>query len=243
VPANHHPVIWMRPERGTRGPKSTHSRQDLAVAAVRIADAEGLEAVTMRRIAAELDTGTASLYRYVVAKDDVLELMGDEVIGELRGTTLSGHWRADLETIAHLLRATALRHPWLPSLISTRTNQGPNSLWWLELSLSVFDGMDLAADEMLAALGTLTAFVVGHVFSELGDQEAVRRSGLTHEQWMEQQGEYGPTIMNSGRYPRFTRVMIEARLPHAADRQDRVFAAGLVRVLDGLAAHLPPAKS
>lgn len=239
MPANHHPVIWMRPEHGTRGPKPAHSRRDVAVAGIRIADAEGLDAVTMRRIAVELGTGTTSLYRYVSKKDDVLELMGDEVMGELRGTTLSGDWRADLRTIARLLRRTALRHPWLPSLSSGRANHGPNSLWWMELSLSVFDGMELSTDEMLANLGTLSAFVLGHVLGELGDREAARRSGLSHEQWMEQQGEYGPTIMNSGLYPRFTRVIIEAETPHSPDRQERGFEAGLDRVLDGLAAHLP----
>jgi AcrR family transcriptional regulator len=239
VPANDHPVIWMRPEHGRRGPKPTHSRRDVAAAGIRIADAEGLEAVSMRRIAAELGAGTTSLSRYVAKKDDVLELMVDEVTGELRGTMLSGDWRADLRTIARLLRETALRHPWMPGLSSGRANHGPNSLWWMELALSVFDGMDLDTDEMLANLGTLSAFVLGHVLGELGDQEAARRSGLSHEEWMEQQGEYGPTIMNSGRYPRVTRVIIEARTPHAADRQDRAFEAGLQRVLDGLAAHLP----
>jgi AcrR family transcriptional regulator len=240
VPADEHPVIWMRPERGARGPKPTHSRRDVAVAAVRIADAEGITAVSMRRIAADLGTGTTSLYRYVSSKDDVFELMGDEVLRELRGTQLSGDWRADLRAIARLGREMALRHPWLPSLASGRANHGPNSLWWMELTLSVFDGMDLDTDEMLANLGTVSAFVLGHVLGELGDQEAARRSGLTHEQWMERQGEYGPTIMNRGLYPRFTRVIIEAETPHAADRQDRGFEAGLERVLDGLAAHLPP---
>ncbi|MEV6831645.1 TetR/AcrR family transcriptional regulator [Amycolatopsis sp. NPDC051102] len=234
-----HPVIWMRPEHGTRGPKPTHGRRDVAAAGVRIADAEGIDAVSMRRIAAELGTGTTSLYRYVSKKDDVLELMRDEVMGELRGTTLPAGWRPGLRTIAFLLRETALRHPWLPPLTSGRANHGPNSLWWMELTLSAFDGMDLDADEMLAALTTLSAFVLGHVLAELGDREAARRTGLTHEQWMEQQGEYGPSIMGSGRYPRLTRVMIEAETPHAADRQDRQFEAGLARVLDGLAAHLP----
>jgi AcrR family transcriptional regulator len=242
VPSKDHPVIWMRPEQGARGPKPTYGRRDVAAAGIRIADAEGIEAVSMRRIAAELGTGTTSLYRYVSKKDDVLELMGDEVMGELRGTKLPVGWRSGLRTIARLLRETALRHPWLPLLSSGRANLGPNSLWWMEQSLSVFDGMDLDTDEMLADLGTLSAFVLGHVQGELGDQEAARRSGLTHAQWMEQRSEYGPSIMESGRYPRLTRVMVEAKTPHAADRQDRLFAGGLERVLDGLAAHLPPAK-
>ncbi|MEV4598408.1 TetR/AcrR family transcriptional regulator [Amycolatopsis sp. NPDC049253] len=234
-----HPVIWMRPEHGARGPRPAHSRADVARAGIEIADAEGLDAVSMRRIASSLGAGTTSLYRYVSKKDDVLELMVDEVMGSLTGTRLSGPWRTDLATIARAQRGLALRHPWLAALSSGRTNHGPNSLRWLELSLSAFDGLDLSTDDMLANLGTLSAFVLGHVLGELGDRAAAHRSGLTHAQWMEQQGEYGPTIVGSGLYPRFTRVIVEAETPHAEDRQDRLFEAGLARVLDGLAAHLP----
>jgi AcrR family transcriptional regulator len=238
VSVKDHPVIWMRPEHGTRGPKPTHTRQAVATTAVSIADTEGLDAVTMRRIATELGTGTTTLYRYVSKKDDILELMVDSVMAELRDTVLVGSWRADLHTIAYRQRAIAKRHPWLPRLTSGRSNHGPNSLWWLELTLSAFDGLDMDTDSMLANLGTLSSFVLGHVLVELGDVEAVQRTGLTHEEWMEQQGEYGPTIVNSGLYPRFTRVIVEARTPHLADRQDLGFAAGLERVLDGIAAHL-----
>ena len=161
--------------------------------------------------------------------------MADEVMGELRDTVLSGNWHADLRAIAHLLRRTALRHPWLPVLSSGRTNHGPTACTGWNCRLSAFDGLDLDTDEMLANLGTLSAFVLG----DLGDQEAARRSGLSHEQWMQQQSEYGPTIINSGLYPRFTRVIIEAQTPHASDRQNHAFEAGLERVLAGLAAHLP----
>ncbi len=239
MPANDRPPLWLRPEHGTRGPKPAHTRRDVAAAGIRIADAEGLDAVSMRRIAAELGTGTTSLYRYVSKKDDILQLMGDEVTGELRGTVLPGGWRDALRAIARSMRATALRHPWFPALASGRPNHGPNSLWWTELTFSAFDGLDLGTDELLANLGTLSSFVLGHVLSELGDQEAARLSGLSHEQWMEREGEYGPMIASSGQYPRFTRVMVEAETPHAADRRDRWFEAGLERVLAGIAAHLP----
>lgn len=239
MPADDQPPLWLRPEHGTRGPKPAHSRRDVALAAIRIADAEGLDAVSMRRVAAELGAGTTSLYRYVSKKDEVLELMGDEVMAELRDTTLPTGWHDSLRVIACRLREVGLRHPWLPAVAAGRAIHGPHSLHWRERTLSAFDGMDLGTDEMLAALGTLSAFVLGHVLSELADREAARRSGLSHDQWMEREGEYGPMIMDSGEYPRFTRVMIEAELPHAADRQDRGFAAGLDRVLAGIAAHLP----
>lgn len=239
MPSNRQPPLWLRPEHGARGPKPAHSRRDVAVAAIRIADTEGLDAVSMRRVAAELGAGTTSLYRYVSKKDEVLELMGDEVMGELRDTVLPPGWRDGLRTIARLLREVSLRHPWLPAVAAGRAIHGPHSLRWRELTLSAFDGVDLDTDEMLFGLGTLSSFVLGHVLGELADREAARRSGLDHDQWMEQQGEYGPMIMNSGRYPRFTRVIIEAELPHAADLQDRGFEAGLDRVLAGIAAHLP----
>jgi hypothetical protein len=175
----------------------------------------------------------------VSKKDEVLELMGDAVLGELPGTALPAGWRAGLRTIARLLREVSLRHPWFPAVAAGRAIHGPNSLAWRELTLSAFDGLDVDTDAMLTALGTLSAFVLGHVLAELADREAARRSGLSHDQWLEREGEYGPMIMTSGRYPRFTRVIVEAELPHAADRLDRGFEAGLERVLDGIAAHLP----
>lgn len=234
-----HPVVWMRPDHGTRGPRPSHSRGDLAAAAVRVADAEGLDAVSMRRVATELGVGTTTLYRYVASKDDVLELMADEVVGELRTTTLHGHWRDDLATVARALRDLVLRHPWLAAVASSRTTLGPHHLWWSETSLSALDGLDLDPDEMLATLQTVSSFVLGHVLGELADRDAARRTGLSHDDWMARQGEYGETIMADPRYPRLTRVMADAAAPHAPDRADRAFEAGLTRVLDGIGAHLP----
>ncbi|MFD9966468.1 TetR/AcrR family transcriptional regulator [Amycolatopsis sp. NPDC058986] len=236
-------VIWMRPEHGTRGPKPAFSRDDVAKAAVRIADAEGLDALSMRRIATELGAGAASLYRYVRKKDEIFELMIDAVLGERTGFSPSGDWRADLTALAHLQRETALRHRWFAGLSAGRPTHGPHSLAGLEQALSVFDGLALSADEMLLCLDTVSAFVRGHVLAELAEEEAVRRTGLSHDEWMEQQGEYGPAIIGSGRYPRFTRVIVEAESPHAADRLERGFALGLDRVLTGLAASMEGHRS
>ncbi|SEP47528.1 TetR/AcrR family transcriptional regulator [Amycolatopsis saalfeldensis] len=233
------PVIWMRPEQGARGPKATYRRDDVAAVAVRVADAEGIDAVSMRRIATELGVGVASLYRYVLRKDEVHELMTDAVMAELAGARTTGDWRADLRRFAHLLREVSLRHPWLPALAAGRLTHGPYSLRWTELTLAAFDGTGLGTDDMLLALGTLFSFVRGHVQAELAEQEAIRRSGLSNDEWLTQQGEYGPAIMNNGAYPRFTRVMIEAETPHAADRLQQAFESGLDRVLTGLSATIP----
>src|SRR5580698_5990988 len=77
------PVVWMLPDRPGRGPRPSHSREQIAAAAIRIADAEGLDAVTMRRLAAEIGCGTMTLYRYVPTKDHLLDLMIDVTEGEV----------------------------------------------------------------------------------------------------------------------------------------------------------------
>src|SRR5262245_25957268 len=114
-------VIWARPDRAGRGPRPAHSRAAIAAAAVRIADAEGLDAVSMRRLAAELGAGATSLYRYVARKDDLLDLMVDAVVGEGPPPAApSGDWRADLREIAYSTRALILRHPWAAMLLAGR---------------------------------------------------------------------------------------------------------------------------
>jgi AcrR family transcriptional regulator len=235
-------VIWMRPQRPARGPRPTHSRDEITTAAIRIADAEGIEAVSMRRVAAELGTGATSLYRYVSRKEDLFDLMVDAVLGEDGPAGRpSGDWRADLLGIAHRTRATILRHPWMAALASDRTTLGPNALDAAEHALSVVDGLGLDIDEMLVVLGTLQAFVRGYVVSELAEQEAMRRSGLDRDRWMQAHSPYIRTILESGRHPRVARVVIDATAPHDADRAERGFALGLERLLEGFAAALPHA--
>jgi AcrR family transcriptional regulator len=227
--------IWLRPERATRGPRPAHSRAEIAAAAIRVADAEGIEAASMRRVAAELDTGAASLYRYVANKDELFELMVDAAIGEHAPPTTTGDWRADLSAIAHQYRAMALRHTWLAALPTTRPALGPHSLDWLEAAYAAADPLHLDPDDALAEIGTLLTFARGHVIDELAESTAARRSGMDIDTWMGAHAHIGHLIFDGGRYPRLTRIMLEARTPHAHDRYDRAFRHGLNLILDGLA--------
>src|SRR5580693_6496914 len=94
------PVVWMLPDRPGRGPKPAHSREQITAAAIRIADAEGLDAVTMRRVAAEVGSGTMTLYRYVPTKDHLLDLMIDATEGEVVFPDVAaGDWRAGLRAV------------------------------------------------------------------------------------------------------------------------------------------------
>src|SRR5262249_6534159 len=116
--------IWVRPEPGTRRPRFT--REEIAQAALRIADAEGIDAVSMRRVAAELGAGTMSLYYYVQSKDELLDLMQDEMLGEVLvpDGELPGEWRAALTAIAMRSFAAFARHPW--AIEAPPSAPGPN---------------------------------------------------------------------------------------------------------------------
>lgn len=227
--------IWLRPERAARGPRPAHSRADLAAAAIRVADADGIEAVSLRRLATELGTGTTSLYRYIASKDELFELMIDGALGERLPAAPTGDWQVDLRAIAHEHRAVTLRHCWLAALPLTRPVLGPNGLAWLEATFATVAPLDLPPDELLAQVGTLLMFVRGHASDEIAERAVARRSGLDMPAWLDAQSRYGDHIFGSGRYPQLTRIMLRATTPHDPDRFDRSFETGLDHIIAGIA--------
>jgi AcrR family transcriptional regulator len=228
-------VIWDRPERATRGPAPSLSRDGIAAAAVKLADTQGIEAVSMRALAVELGVGAASLYRYVTRKEEVIDLMVDAVMGSDLRFEVRGDWREDLRSYARSQRAMTLRHPWMALRGTGRSSLGPNTARRFEQGLGAIDGLGLEIDEMLVMIETLNAFIRGRVLLELSEQEAIRRSGMSQAQWMETQVPYIESLIASGRYPLLTRVVLDARAPHDPDRLKNDFDLGLERVLDGLA--------
>jgi AcrR family transcriptional regulator len=236
-------VIWDRPERAGRGPAPSLSRDGIAAAAIALADTEGIEAVSMRALAVELGVGAASLYRYVARKDELIELMVDSVMGRDLKFEIGGDWRQDLGSFAHGLRTMTLSHPWMAVPSAGLRNFGPNTAERYEQVLGAIDGLGLEIDDMLVMVETIDAFVRGRVLEELSEQEAVRRSGLDQEQWMQTQVPYVERLISSGRYPLLTRVVLDAQSPHDPERLAHGFVLGLERVLDGLAMMLPSARA
>ncbi len=233
-------VIWSRPERAAKGPAPSHTRTEITASAIKVADTEGIEAVSMRRIANELGTGTASLYRYLASKDDLYDLMIDAVAGEDGGPPpVTGDWRADLRTLAYRSRATIHRHPWMASLAAGRPSMGPNSLDATEHALIALEPLGFNIDVMLVVVGTLDAYVRGYAIGELAEQEAVRRSGISVREWMDAHTPYFESLIKAGRHPHVTRIILDAELPHAADSAERGFDLGLERFLDGWQDNLP----
>ncbi|GAB3156029.1 TetR/AcrR family transcriptional regulator [Microbispora hainanensis] len=233
-----HENLWMRPERPARGPRPSFSRAALADAAIRVADAEGLEAISMRRLAADLGAGTMSLYRYVTSKDEVLDLMVDTAVREYlpEDQQPPGDWVEGLRLLAWQARRTMLRHPWLAPLAAARPQVGPNSARLTETALGMLDGLGLSIDEMLTFVGAVFAYVNGYTQGELVEAEATRRSGMTLQQRLAQHISYIQSLIATGEFPMLDRMTKEAGR-HFMSSDER-FAYGLDRLLDGLAASL-----
>jgi len=229
--------IWMRPERAAYGPTPVYSRTQITEAAVRIADAEGLEAATMRRIAAVIGAGAMSLYRYVPSRDNLVELMADRLMGEIDVTGMpSGDWRADLTRYANGLRAMWLRHPWIATVQRSLPSLGPNQLRLIERLMGVLDAF-VSIDENLGLIAMLNSYVEGTVREENSSAEEVRRSGLSESEWMARSSPYVDRLVKSGENPMFTKIVMEARQPHLS--RDDQFRYGLERVLDCIGTALP----
>ena len=230
-------TIWMRPERPAYGPKPAYSRAQITEAAIRIADAEGLEAATMRRIAAEIGAGAMSLYRYVPSRDDLIELVADRLMGEIDLTgTPSGDWRADLARYAGELRAMWLRHPWITTVHRSLPGFGPNQLRLIECVMGALDAY-VSIDENLGLMALLNSYVEGAVREEISSAEEVRRSGLSEPEWTARSYPRIRQLVESGEYPIFSKIVLESRQPRLS-REDQ-FRYGLERVLDFIAAALP----
>jgi AcrR family transcriptional regulator len=186
-------VIWMRPERATTGRPAGHSRAEITAVAIAIADREGLDAVSMRRVAAELGTGAASLYRYLENREDLLDLMTDATAAEYAFPTPAsqspasqppgGDWLACLLDIGEQARAIMRRHPWLPPLVITRPVLGPNGLVLLEQVLDTLADHPASAAaklEAFALLNATTALFVQHELTGGPDRQQRNAAYLRH---------------------------------------------------------------
>ncbi|MER7038997.1 TetR family transcriptional regulator [Streptomyces microflavus] len=150
-------TVWSRPERGARGPAPERSRYEITAAALALADAEGLAAVSMRALAQRLGTGPASLYRYVGSRDELLDLMADAVAGELDlSAAPSGDWLGDLVGLALQSRAAHARHPWLAELNDRRGEVlGPHAIDYLDHALAILVPAPGTSQQKLEAIGLL----------------------------------------------------------------------------------------
>ncbi|WP_150461977.1 TetR/AcrR family transcriptional regulator C-terminal domain-containing protein [Nesterenkonia ebinurensis] len=200
---------------------------------IEIADAEGLHALTMRRLAAELDLGPMSLYRYVTGKQELLIQMADLVFGDLDLPEPGPQgWRAKLELVTRQQWRLCRRHLWLPQVVSfTRPVLVPNMMAYTEWILRALEGLDLPMDVRLQEALTLHALVVTIGLSKADEAEAERNTGMTLNRWSETQRTHRRQLLTSGRFP-----LLATMSDDAAPDLDVLFEYGLARHLDGFAA-------
>ncbi|GAB3171796.1 TetR/AcrR family transcriptional regulator [Streptomyces incanus] len=223
-------VIWARPERTGRGPRPAYTRADIAAASVRIADAEGLDAVSMRRVATELGCGTMSLYNYVPRKEDLFELMVDAVSGEHELWEPSGDWRADMLRVAHQTRDLMHHHPWLPRLMSPVYGFSPSALRYLEHCLVCLDPLETTYGTKMELVAMLNAVVTMFVTSELAAAERTRSLPWSEQQENAMRIAYLGGRIATGEYPRMAAAFAEDAGPIDLEA---VLERSLGRVLDG----------
>ncbi|MFC7527475.1 TetR/AcrR family transcriptional regulator [Actinoplanes sp. GCM10030250] len=181
-----------------RGRPPAYTRDQVVDAAVRLADADGLDAVTMRRVAAEIGAGAMSLYTYVPDRERLIDLMVDAVAGEPELPALTGDWRADVFALVSTQRDLMHRHRWLPGALAGRGVSGRNLLGYLEHGLGAMEPTGLPGTTRMALIGMFTGFVASYVTGELaGDPTGT-----------EQAAQIG-AVVASGDFPRLAAVFAE----------------------------------
>jgi len=215
--------IWMRPERSAIGRPAQWSRTEITEVALRVADADGLDAVSMRRVAAELGTGAASLYRYVETRVDLLDLMTDATGAEYQLTPSTGDWLADLIAFGEQTRAIFRRHPWLARLIMTRPVIGPNGIGLIEHFLTLLQGHPADIGTKMEAFGMLNGITAALTLHEQADPRLQARNLA-----------YLGHALTSGAHPRLAALLSpQAQLPPPEELADR-YPDLIARVLTGL---------
>ncbi|WP_419993693.1 TetR/AcrR family transcriptional regulator C-terminal domain-containing protein [Streptomyces boninensis] len=231
-------VIWTRPERTGRGPRPAHTRAQIAAAAVRIADADGLDAVSMRRVAAEVGAGTMSLYNYVPRKEDLYELMVDEASAEYDlDKPLTGDWAADVLGLAEQARDLMRRHPWLPRLTdSAAYGFSPNALRYLEHFLGALEPLDLRDGAKMELIAAVMNTVTGYVTNELALAERARSLPWSQEEEAAVRAAYLAEQLGTGGFPRLARALAGMGEVAGSVDYEAAFRRSLTRVMESFAA-------
>lgn len=228
--------------RGRARQGSSLSRAEIVDAAIAVADADGPDAVSMRRIAQVLRAGTMSLYWHVASKEHLIDLMLEALVAEIDVPAPSGDWQADLRACALSHRASLLRHEWVIDYIGWRPALGPNTLRTTERTLTLLAGLGLDAATELTVVQSVNTYVLGAVlreFQELRVQReqerllaALSRTGAVLDADV---AAWRARLESAGEFPRFLRILTENVDPDAEETRDQRFEFGLDCLLRGIA--------
>ncbi|WP_320069380.1 TetR/AcrR family transcriptional regulator [Micromonospora sp. RTGN7] len=224
--------IWERPEPRPRVAPVPLSREKIAATAIRLADAHGLDGLSLRRIAKELGVGPMRLYDYVTNRSELLDLMVDAVYAQIAEAGRRSEWRATVLAIARETRTAALDHEWFSDLLGGRPHLGPHALAVGEstaAALSQAPGVH-DIDDLQRALGALNAFIIGALRREITERRTARSTGTDEPAFQASLGPYLTRMLNTGRYPTVARLVIDGAHLNA----EETFNHNLTTILDGI---------
>ena len=227
-------AAWGVRERSQKGPKPALSLARIVDAGVRVADSEGLDAVSMGRVAASLGTAPMSLYRHVSSKEELIKLMVDTAWGDSPGPLLPGEdWRAGLSRWAWGFRAALQRHPWAAHLPISGLPIMPREIAWFEDALACLAGTGLTEARKASVIMLLSGYVRNLAATEADITAVVAASGLGVDEWMASYPRMLGQLADPRRFPALT-AFIAAGVFETADSPDDEFIFGLGRILDGV---------
>lgn len=218
-------LLWGTKPPAARGRKPGMTLDRIVTAAVELADADGIDGVSMRRVADRLGAGTMALYRYVPSKAELQDLMLDAVMAGAPAVHDAADWREGLERFARASLEGYRRHPWLLRASLTRGAVGPNQAAALDSVLRALDGTNLSGGERMAVIGLVAGYVRGAAQQLVGDGPAGDARF-----W----AAFAPLLdahLDGTRYPALTTLWRDRELEWVDQ-----FEFGLGRVLDGIGA-------
>ena len=247
-------LLWDDQLRPSRGPRPTLSRADVVQAAISIAAAEGLAALTMHAVAKRLGFTTMALYRYFPNKDALIDASVDAGMGSppAREGPREG-WRQEVKHWAYAKRAMLTSQPWLAELPFVAAPHGPNWLSWHEAFLRTIADTGLSPEDMMDVLSVVHGYVSGSCDTAISLARA-RSRGISMEEWAQAVSADLCRAINDPRYPIMSAILTSASggisagspLPARAGRprtMDESFDFGLERVLDGIQDYMDSLKS
>ncbi len=223
-------LVWERPEPPDRPVLALLSRERIVRAAIALADAHGLEAVSLRKLAAALDVGPMRLYGYIATKDELFDLMVDAVHAEIR--PVGDGWREVLRSLAHTTRQAVQQHEWLADLIGGRPHLGPHALARGDAVFAAMSRVDV--NLVMTMVDAVDAYVIGAVRREIAERRAERATGMDKRQWQAAFGPYLVRTFATGRFPALATVVRDGVHLNA----NQTFRAGLDFLLDGIEASI-----
>jgi AcrR family transcriptional regulator len=225
-----------------RGPRPAITRAEIVAAGLAIADAEGLDAVSMRRVAQDLGVGTMTLYSHVADKGQLLDLMNDEVMSEVVVPgELPADWREALSELARRTTDAMIRHAWVAADRGRSLRIGANALRHVEQSIAAVEPLGLEPTTAGAVLACVDDYAIGYALRTIAARQWAEAAGT--EDLVRATAAAPPAelreLLETGEYPRLRRSLQDGSFAPAADR----FEPGLRWLLDGIEAEVMRTRS